>query len=346
MTRFRVALGAVAVAIAVIVVITLVHPSSPPAASSGGDTVQPAASRPAAPNFTGITGWINSAPLTVAGLHGKVVLIDFWTFSCVNCVRTIPHLQQLDAAYKSSGLVIVGVHSPEFDFEKPVSNVKAAVQRLGVTWPVAVDAQMATWNAWQNSYWPAEYLIDQQGRVAYKDFGEGNYDATSAAVATLLGVHNQTPPAATEVPSDTTPELYAGSERGGLADNEQYGQPGQSVTYPDRGPPQQRDAIQVTGSWVDHGQYLSAASAGHVRLRFHADAVYVVGGSDGGTLNVSVTLDGQPVPASNAGTALSGSSFGVPRQDLYPLLTAVSSSEHVIDLSVPAGFQLYTFTFG
>jgi thiol-disulfide isomerase/thioredoxin len=346
MTRFRLALGVVVTAIAVVVVLTVVHPSSPPAASNSSGSVLPASQRPLAPNFTGITGWVNTNPLSISGLRGHVVLIDFWTFSCVNCVRTIPHLQQLTAAYQRNGFVLVGVHSPEFDFEKPLDNVRAAVQRLGVTWPVAVDSNMATWNAYNNQYWPAEYLIDQQGRIAYTAFGEGDYGPTSAAVATLLGVHQSAPPPATQVPTDITPELYAGSERGVLADGESYGRPGQPTTYPDRGPPHTRDAIQVTGAWIDRGQYLEAAGPGHVRLEFHADTLYVVAGSSAGQLAASVSLDGQPVPADRAGSGLSASAFEVSRQDLYQLLAGVPSGDHLIDLTVPSGFELYTFTFG
>ena len=346
MNRFQVALGALVAVIVAVVVLTVVHPSSPPAASSTPGSVFPVSQRPAAPDFTGIAGWINSQPLTISQLRGHVVLIDFWTFSCVNCVRTIPHLQQLSQAYAHDGFVLVGVHSPEFDFEKPLNNVRAAVQRLGVTWPVAVDSNMATWNAYSNQYWPAEYLIDQQGRIAYTSFGEGDYATTSSAVAALLSVHQAAPPSGTPVPSDVTPELYAGSERGVLADGEGYGPAGQPTRYPDQGPPHDRDAIQVTGSWVDHGQYLEAAAPGHVRLQFHADTVYVVSGSGGAALQVTVRLDGQPVPAPAAGSALNGSAFTVPRQDLYQLLAGVSSGYHLIDLSVPAGFELFTFTFG
>ena len=346
MTRFRIALGALAAAIAAVVVLTVLHPASPPAASSSSGSVFPAAERPAAPDFTGISGWINTTPLSMAQLRGHVVLIDFWTFSCVNCVRTIPHLHQLVDEYRRDGFVLVGVHSPEFDFEKPLSNVRAAVQRLGVTWPVAVDPSMATWNAYNNQYWPAEYLIDQQGRIAYTSFGEGDYDATSSAVATLLSVHQAAAPSATAVPGDITPELYAGSERGMLADGERYGPAGQPTSYADMGPPHDRDAIQVTGSWADHGQYLEAMAPGHVRLNFHADAVYVVAGSSGQALHVTVMLEGQQVTAANAGPALSASAFTVPRQDLYQLLSGVPSGYHLIDLSVPAGFELFTFTFG
>lgn len=347
MTRFRVALGAVVAAVAIVVVATVLRPASPPASgNTNNGSLYPVSQRVAAPSFTGLDGWVNTAPLTLTQLRGRVVLIDFWTFSCVNCVRTIPHLQQLDTEYKSDGLVIVGVHSPEFDFEKSPANVRAAVQRLGVTWPVAIDSQMATWDAYQNQYWPAEYLLDQQGRIAYTSFGEGDYQATSNAVAALLSVHQAPPPAATELPSGITPELYAGSERGALADGEAYGSQGQAVSYPDHGPPQARDAIQVTGSWVDHGQYLEAAAAGHVRLNFHADSLYVVAGSSVGQLPVTVTLDGKPVPVDLAASALTASAFTVSREDLFALLTGVDPGTHLIDLSVPPGFQLYTFTFG
>ena len=187
MTRFRVALAAVLVLIAVVVVVTLLRPTTPPSVNgSAAGSVFPVGERVGAPEFTGIDAWINSPPLSLPALHGKVALIDFWTFSCVNCVRTIPHLQQLYNAYRDRGFVIVGVHSPEFDFEKVLPNITAAVRRLGVTWPVAVDSEMATWNAYSNNAWPAEYLLDQQGRVAYVNLGEGNYDATDAAVASLL----------------------------------------------------------------------------------------------------------------------------------------------------------------
>ena len=347
-TRFRIALGAVLLLIAGVIVLTLLHPPMPETVSgTASGSVAPVAQRQAAPDFTGVDAWINSEPLTIQQLRGHVVLIDFWTFSCVNCVRTIPHLQQLYAQFHDDGLVIVGVHSPEFDFEKVQANVRAAVRRLGITWPVAVDSEMATWNAYQNQYWPAEYVIDQQGRIAYTTFGEGNYDTTDSVVAQLLGVTQGGGPSATAVPSDTSPELYAGSERGRLADGAQYGPMGQPTAYPDTGPPSQQDAIQVAGSWTGEGQYLVAASPGHVRLRFHADSVYVVAGSmSGQTLQVTASLDGSEVSPVNAGPSLSDGSLEVTRQDLFHVLQNVGGGDHLIDLTVPAGFQLYTFTFG
>jgi thiol-disulfide isomerase/thioredoxin len=322
------------------------NPTPPATASTTGGQVLAVSQRSEAPDFTGIDGWLNSAPLTLADLHGKVVLIDFWTFSCVNCVRTIPHLQALYNDYKQDGFVIVGVHSPEFDFEKVPANVAAAVTRLGVTWPVAIDSQLATWNAYQNQFWPAEYLLDQQGRVAYTSFGEGDYTQTDAAVAELLNVHTAALPSSTPVPGNTTPELYAGSERGQLADNELYGTPGAPVAYADPGPPQMQNAIQVTGTWTDEGQYLQADTSGHVRLNFIADSVYIVAGTPGAALPVSVKLDGKAVAGSESGSGLTDSAFTVSRQDLFQLLAGVSPGYHLIDLTVPAGFRIYTFTFG
>ncbi len=346
MNRFRVALLAVVSLIGVVVLVTVFRP---PMQSVSGDTsagVLPVSDRTVAPEFTGIDGWINSPPLTLAALRGHVVLVDFWTFSCVNCVRTIPHLQQLNSAYAKRGLVIVGVHSPEFDFEKVRANIASAVQRLGVSWPVAIDSEMATWNAFSNQYWPAEYLVDPQGRIAYVHFGEGDYDGTARAVASLLNVPAPSGPTPTAVPSNTTPELYAGSQRGQLADGEAYGSTGQPVSYPDPGAPSQADAIQVTGTWTDTGQYLQADSTGHVRLNFHADSLYVVAGTAASALQVAVALDGTSVPAQMQGPALVGSGLSVAGEDLFRLLVNVPPGNHLIDLTVPAGFELYTFTFG
>jgi thiol-disulfide isomerase/thioredoxin len=349
MTRYRLALAAVAVFIVTAVLFTVVRMPAPPAtASTTGGQVEPVSARHPAPDFTGIEGWLNSTPLTLADLRGKVVLIDFWTFSCVNCVRTIPHLRALYNDYRNHGFVIVGVHSPEFDFEMVPANVAAAVTRLGVTWPVAIDSQMATWNAYRNMYWPAEYLLDQQGRVAYTNFGEGGYAETDAAVAQLLRVPQAALPSSTPVPTDTTPELYIGSDngRGQLADNEPYGPIGRPVDYPNSGAPKTSDLPQVSGTWTDEGQYLEADTTGHVRLEFQADSVYVVAGTSGPPLHVAVTLDTKSVAAANMGQGLTSSGFTVSRQDLFQLLSGVSPGYHLIDLTVPAGFRIYTFTFG
>ncbi|MGH8787210.1 MAG: thioredoxin family protein [Cupriavidus necator] len=139
-----------------------------------------------APEFTGIDKWLNSEPLTVAGLRGKVVLVDFWTYSCINCINTLPHVRQWYDKYRDKGLVVVGVHTPEFPFEKSTANVQAALKRFDIRYPVAQDNAYATWNAWRNQYWPALYLVDANGTVVYKHFGEGQYAQTEAAIQKAL----------------------------------------------------------------------------------------------------------------------------------------------------------------
>jgi hypothetical protein len=213
---------------------------------------------------------------------------------------------------------------------------------------VALDSEMNTWNAYNNQYWPAEYLVDQSGRVAYIHDGEGEYDVTEGAIASLLGVSAApTPVAATPDVSSQTPELYAGSERGQLADGEAYGSGGQPAVYPDQGGPREADRILVTGAWADRGQYLLATSPGHVRLSFAARDLYLVAGPDSAShVHVTVTLDGAAVSSALRGPDLGAGGLDIPSQQLYHLLTAVDGNRHVIDIAVPAGFRLYTFTFG
>jgi thiol-disulfide isomerase/thioredoxin len=350
---YRWALGAVlAVVVALTVGVAVAHPSADPGGSASGGpatSVAPGADRQQVPDFTGIVRWINSPPLTRAELRGRVVLIDFWTFSCVNCTRTIPHLRALYDDYRSRGLVIVGVHSPEFDFEKDPGNVAAAVRRLGVTWPVAVDSSMATWNAFSNEYWPAEYLVDRSGRIAYFHAGEGDDEATERAVVSLLGGGATDAPAvpAAAPGSTISPELYAGSDRGQLGDGEGYNQAGMAVDYPDHGAPAVRDRITVAGLWVDHGEYLEAVGPAHVRLRFHASDLSIVAGSaTGAPLTAGVALDGASVAGALRGPDLGAGGVSVSGADLRHVLHGVAAGDHVIDLTVPAGFRLYTFTFG
>ena len=139
-----------------------------------------------APEFTGIQQWLNSEPLTMGQLRGKVVLVDFWTYTCINCIRTLPYVKSWHEKFKDQGLVVVGVHTPEYPFERSTDNVKAAIKRFGITYPVAQDNQYATWGAYNNQFWPAVYLIDKQGKVVYQHFGEGAYAATEAKIRTLL----------------------------------------------------------------------------------------------------------------------------------------------------------------
>ncbi|HSX60267.1 MAG TPA: thioredoxin family protein [Tahibacter sp.] len=146
--------------------------------------VEPA--RPVAPEFTGIASWLNSPPLTREQLRGKVTLVEFWTYSCINCVHVIPHIKRWHANYRDKGLVVVGVHTPEYDDDKPLANVKAAVERFGITYAVAQDNDYATWNAYGNRFWPALYLIDREGRIVHRHYGEGGYDVTESKIRELL----------------------------------------------------------------------------------------------------------------------------------------------------------------
>lgn len=170
-----------------------------------------------APEFNGIQQWLNSNALTIAGLKGKVVLVDFWTYSCINCIRTLPHVTKLYETYKDKGLVVIGVHTPEFDFEKDTTNVQSAIKRFGINYPVAQDNNYKTWDAYSNKYWPAKYLINQEGKIVYMHFGEGNYDVTEKAVQELLKLNQA---AQTQVTAQSpefmkirSPEMYFGTYR-------------------------------------------------------------------------------------------------------------------------------------
>ncbi len=173
---------------------------------------------PPAPEFAGIEGWLNSKPLTLEELRGKVVVIDFWTYSCINCLRTLPYLKRWDEAYRSKGLVLVGVHTPEFAFERERSNVEGAVDRLGIRYPVALDPEFGTWEAWGNRYWPAKYFIDRNGDVRYAHFGEGDYEESEDVIRELLAEPGLPDPVSEDVEGETaqgvqTPETYLGYER-------------------------------------------------------------------------------------------------------------------------------------
>ena len=144
----------------------------------------------AAPDFVGISGWLNSAPLSIASLRGKVVLVDFWTYGCINCVRTLPYVTQLSEKYKDKGLVVVGIHTPEFPFEHSAANVQAALKRHGIRYPVAQDNASATWDAYRNQYWPAQYIVDRSGNIVFTHAGEGQYEEIERTIQKLLGAES------------------------------------------------------------------------------------------------------------------------------------------------------------
>ncbi|HSZ44045.1 MAG TPA: cytochrome c biogenesis protein DipZ [Streptosporangiaceae bacterium] len=295
-----------------------------------------------APNFTGITAWLNTPggkPLTMAGLRGKVVLVDFWTYSCINCQRTLPHVEAWYSRYAKDGFVVVGVHTPEFAFEHVVSNVIAQSAALGVHYPVAVDDNYATWNAYDNEYWPADYLIDAQGNVRHVAFGEGDYSTTEKLIRTLLADAHPglALPPPTNVPDRTptgelSPETYVGYDR------LQYLVPSTDVVenapsayqFPASLP---LGGMGLSGTWTEHAEEATAGPRAELELGFLAQDVYLVMGGQG---SVSVSIDGKHMQTIQVA--------GIPR--LYTLYSANAVTSGTMLLQMSPGVQAYDFTFG
>jgi thiol-disulfide isomerase/thioredoxin len=288
-----------------------------------------------APELTGISAWLNSPPLTVASLKGKVVLVQFWTYSCINCLRTLPYVTRWYEKYKDKGFIVIGVHTPEFAFEKQTGNVETAIKRFGITYPVALDNQYSTWNAYQNQYWPAEYLIDKSGRIVATQFGEGNYQQMDDAIARLVG--DSLPYAKTDDPDLSaigSPEMYFGTEKnGGAIVNSQNSRAGERFyTAPDD---VALDRFALAGIWkLSNDNATSSADGGEIFLRFRAPKVNLVAGSPS-PQTLTITVDGKPQPP----VTVQGS-------QLYSLFSG-NGGEHVLRVTVPkAGLNAFTFTFG
>src|SRR3954470_4711973 len=244
----------------------------------------------AAPSLAGGGNWFNTAPLTMQRLRGKVVLVDFWTYSCINCLRTLPQLEAWDKQYRKAGLVIVGVHTPEFAFEHVTSNVSDAVKRLDVRYPVVQDNDYGIWNAYANQYWPAEYLIDKQGRVRHAHFGEGEYDATEKLIRELLGVDRGK---LTEVRDRTpkglmTPETYLGYARADrfVGEDETHGVPS-TYHFPSSIPSHH---LALGGLWTVLEERAVAGPGARLRFHYQASKVYLVLGGHG---KVRVLVNGK-----------------------------------------------------
>jgi len=287
-----------------------------------------------APPFKGIDTWINSRPLTLAKLRGKVVLVDFWTYSCINCLRTLPHLEAWDRRYRKAGLVIVGVHTPEFAFEHVVSNVRKATRRLGVRYPVAIDNGYKTWDAYRNDAWPAEYLIDRRGQVREVKKGEGNYGDTERKIQALLGepAGAQLAPVRDRTPQHfTTPESYLGWQR-----LQRYA--GSAITpdrmvryrFPKGIPP---DSLAYSGFWNVEGEQIVAGPDARLRLSFIAQHVYLVLNGRG---HLDVLVNGKKVRTIRVG--------GLSR--LYTLLSYKTDRAGLLELRFTPGISAYAFTFG
>lgn len=290
---------------------------------------------PKAPEFSGIDHWINSGPLKISDLRGKVVLVDFWAYSCINCIRAMPHVEHLYQAYKDKGLVVIGVHSPEFDFEKSPANVEDAVKRLGITYPVAMDSHLGTWNAWRNQFWPAEYLIDQNGTLIGHQYGEGNYLRMENAIRLLLGMdllHDST--SAASPPPATSPEMHLGGTHPQyMANRDSIGSGTRRFTAPSILP---ADRYALTGSWELTDQYARLNGAtGELKLRFHASKLHIVASCDDPVI-LEVWIDGRQQPA-----------ITVHESRLYTLFDGPANGEHTLSLRIPhAGLRVYSFTFG
>ncbi|HXL88903.1 MAG TPA: cytochrome c biogenesis protein DipZ [Streptosporangiaceae bacterium] len=294
-----------------------------------------------APNFTGITAWLNTPggkPLSLSELRGKVVLVDFWTYSCINCQRTLPHVETWYKDYAKDGFVVVGVHTPEFAFEHVVSNVRAQAAALGVRYPVAVDDNYATWNAYDNEYWPADYLIDAQGNVRSVHFGEGGYSTTEQLIRQLLQAAHPTVslPPPSDVPNLTptgelSPETYVGYQRLQYLDPDDAVEGSPAVYHFPATLP--LGALGLAGTWTDNSEEATAGTGAEMELGFLAQDVYLVL-SGKGTLDVSI--DGHHTQTIDVS--------GVPR--LYTLYQAGSATQGTLQLHASPGIEAYDFTFG
>jgi thiol-disulfide isomerase/thioredoxin len=307
-----------------------------------------------APDFTGTQEWFNTPdgePLTMEELRGKVVLIDFWTYTCINCIRTFPYLEAWQQRYGNQGFTIVGVHSPEFPFEKDADNVAEAIRQNHLTYPVVQDNDLATWNAWGNQYWPAHYLVDAQGNVRDAHFGEGGYDETERAIRTLLHQAGHADlghgaRASAEAPSEgeITPETYLGAARAqgwvnGAIDpgNQDFGAP--------PGPLEQ-DQFAYAGNWGITYEDATAGAGAEIDLEFNARRVFLVLGSPDRPRSVQVLLDGRPMPAKLAGADVREGRATIHQQRLYRLVDLPSVEQHRLSLILDPGISGYAFTFG
>jgi len=290
-----------------------------------------------APEFAGISNWLNSEALTMEQLRGKVVLIDFWTYSCINCIRTLPYITEWQRKYSEKGLVIVGVHTPEFEFEKDAGNVQTALKRHGIEYPVAQDNNYRTWRAWSNRYWPAKYLVDQNGQVVYYHFGEGDYDVTEEAIQKLLDLENVGfSQVESERPGDVkTPEIYFGTLRN---QNFAAGLPSDGVAEYTLPKNLSDNTFALEGQWEFTPEYSSLVSGqGKIRLNYHAEKVFMVAES---SFNTPVRIR----------TYVDGKLYGevtITDSDLYRLVEEEQSGDHVLEIEIlDTGLKAYTFTFG
>jgi cytochrome c biogenesis protein CcdA/thiol-disulfide isomerase/thioredoxin len=311
-----------------------------------------------APAFTDNQDWFNTPgdkPLTLASLRGHVVIVDFWTYTCINCIRTLPYLKRMYATYHRYGLDVVGVETPEFTFEQEASNVRQAIATDGIKYPVVQDNKYGTWNAYHNEYWPAEYFIDAQGKVRYTKFGEGDYEQDEAAIRQLLfdaGARHLPPPvtpgALTPSKGLATPETYVDYQRAVEA-GENWSQSLQQGTHTYHGITTPTiNQFSLNGIWNINTQSATAVSSGaSITGTFQAQHVYLVMTSAGNVPRTGqVLLDGKPIAAGQAGSDVHDGLVTVRGQRLYSLVSAPDDETATITVKLPPGVSAYDFTFG
>jgi thiol-disulfide isomerase/thioredoxin len=314
---------------------------------------------PKAPDLVGIASYINTTPEELKSkMKDKVVLYDFWTYSCINCIRTFPYLKAWNEKYADKGLLIIGVHSPEFEFEKDPNNVKMAALKYGLTYPIVLDSDHQTWDAFSNRYWPAEYITDDLGHIRHTHFGEGEYDQTEKVIQQLLDQRakrlslNTTADqslvnmSAHEFSLVETPELYFGYEfangRNYLGNPEGF-QPQKTVSY---SIPSglQNDHFYLDGQWQNLPDSLKLISDnGKIVLPYSAKDVHIVAS---GPSNIQVLLDGKAVTKDDQGQDLKNGTVNIVEHRLYNLISSKQAGSHTITITAQPGFEIYTFTFG
>ncbi len=348
---------------ALILTLALAIVTAAPARSRADSTRTPA------PDFSGKV-WLNSGPLRLSDLRGKVVLVDFWEYTCINCIRTFPALRRWNSLYGPLGLVVIGVHTPEFAFAKDDGRVREAVKRFGLTFPIVVDSDYKIWDAFHNEAWPAKYLIDKDGNIAYVHLGEGQYVEFETQIQKLLTEANphldftgpkfatpQEPPEPIAGCEQETPETYLGFERGDhLVNAEGYHRRQHaSYTAPAHIPP---NGYALNGQWLASPESIThpdeaGGSDGSLTLVYEAKSVYLVAGSEDGTAKpIEVTQDGKPVAKNATGVDLKTDAEGrtsaaLTGKRMYYLIDNPEFGRHTLKLTgAGAPFSLYSFTFG
>lgn len=308
----------------------------------------PLASLGEAPNFIGISEWFNSKPLTMQSLRGKVVILEFWTYSCINCLRSLDYLKHWNETYKDKGLVVIGVHTPEYPFETDPQNVQEAISRYGITYPVASDVRYETWNAYKNRFWPTTYLIDKNGVIRKKHIGEGGYTSMENAIRQLLSLEPLNLRRDNEFRFRVlTPEIHLGFQRAANYANEIRLEPNQiaSYSYKEQLPANQ---VGLNGKWqVTKDAITAVGPDSTIGLNFLAGRVYIVL-SGQSTEPVKVLLDGQPLPKKYYTDDMDAQGYIYVEADgKYDLINLHGSVErHSLTVTIPSGISAYEFSFG